>query len=73
MNEILCNNNNDNDKFLEENKIIFKKYKPIMKIDIGSFGNIYSIIDIKNKNLYAMKIENKNAYPKILESEAYYL
>ena len=73
MNEILGKNEDDCDKFLEENKIIFKKYKPIKKLDNGAFGNIYSIIDIKNNNLFAMKIENKNFYPKTLESEAYYL
>ena len=75
MNEISSkiNNNTDKDQFLEENKIIFKKYKPIKKIDSGAFGNIYSIIDIKNKNLLAMKTEKRNTYPNILESEAYYI
>ena len=75
MNEISSkiNNNTDKDQFLEQNKIIFKKYKPIKKIDSGAFGNIYSIIDIKNKNLLAMKTEKRNTYPNILESEAYYI
>ena len=75
MNEISSKNvnKNDNDKFLEGNKIIFKKYKPIKKIDNGTFGNIYLIKDIKYNDLLAMKVEEKNTYPNILESEAYYL
>ena len=61
------------DEFLDENKIIFKKYKPIKKLDHGSFGNIYSVIRLKDKSVFAMKIESKNARIKSLESEAYYL
>ena len=62
-----------NDSFLEENKCIFKKYKPIKKIGHGSFGNIYSAIRLKDKTVFAMKTEKKMPSNKILESESYYL
>ena len=64
---------NINDSFLKENKYIFKKYKPIKKIGYGHFGNIYSVIRLKDKNIFAMKTENIKSNIKILESEAYYL
>ena len=75
MEEISHNLNNNiiRDKFLEENKIIFKKYKPIKKIDKGAFGNIYSVYSLKDRKNYAMKTEKINAEPKTLESEAFYL
>ena len=61
------------DNFLEENKIIFKKYKPICKIGEGAFGNVYSTVRLKDKSVFAMKTEKKASESKILESEAYYL
>ena len=64
---------NINDSFLEENKYIFKKYKPIKKIGQGAFGNIYSTIRLKDKAVFAMKTEKNNLEKKSLESEAYYL
>ena len=74
MNEQLKNNQNNNmDTFLEENTVVFKKYKPILKIDRGAFGNIYAAIRLKDKTIFAMKTEDINAQQKTLESEAYYL
>ena len=64
---------NINDCFLEENKYIFKKYKPIKKIGQGAFGNIYSTIRLKDKAVFAMKTEKINLKSKSLESEAFYL
>ena len=61
------------DNFLKEDTFIFKKYKPIKKIGIGAFGDIYSVIDLNYKKSFAMKTENIEAEPKSLESEAYYL
>ena len=61
-----------NDSLLKENQLIFKKYKPIKKIGQGSFGSIYSVIRLKDKSCFAMKIEKINLN-KILETEAYYL
>ena len=54
--------NNDktlDDSFLKENEYIFKKYKPIKKIGKGTFGNIYSTIRLKDKNVFAIKTEKK--------------
>ena len=62
-----------NDSFLKENKVIFKKYKPLQKIGKGAFGKIYSTIRLEDKNVFAMKTERKNALRKMLETEAYFL
>ena len=66
-------NENLNDMFLKEYKFIFKKYKTIKKIGEGSFGNIYSVIRLKDKNVFAMKTEKINAKDKMLKSEAFNL
>ena len=62
------------DSFIGENRYIFKKYKTLKHIGKGSFGNIYSVIRLKDKTTFAMKVEkiNKNV-STLLESEAYYL
>ena len=62
-----------NDSFINENQIIFKKYKPIKIIGKGSFGKIYSTIRLPDKNVFAMKTEKKISDKNILETEAYYL
>ena len=54
-----------NDSFLDNNICIFKKYKPIKKIGKGNFGIIYSIIRLKDRKLFAMKIEKKMDYQKL--------
>ena len=64
---------NLNDLFLKKYKYIFKKYKPIKKIGKGSFGNIYSVIRLKDKSAFAMKTERIDAKEKMLESEAFTL
>ena len=61
------------DSFLSENKIIFKKYKPIKEIGNGAFGKIYSTIRIEDKSVYAMKTEKRTPFSNILETEAYFL
>ena len=43
MNESLC------DLFLEENKYIFKKYKPIKKIGVGFLEMFIPLLDSKTK------------------------
>ena len=62
-----------NNSFLNENKIIFKKYKPIKEIGTGAFGKIYSTIRIEDKSVFAMKVEKRTPCSKILETEAYFL
>ena len=61
------------DDFLLNNKLIFKKYKPIEKIGSGSYGNVYSAKRIVDKCMFAMKTEKITTIEKTLESEAYYL
>ena len=63
----------EKDNFLEENTLIFKKYKPIKKIGYGASGNIYSIIRLSDKSVFAMKTEQKSKKEKYLELEAYNL
>ena len=61
------------DNFLEENDIIFKKYKIIKRIGKGSFGVIYLVERIIDKKLFALKAEKIKSRDNFLESEAYYL
>ena len=61
------------DSFLEENNIIFKKYKPIKVIGIGAFSKIYSAIRISDKAVFAIKTEKKSAFKNHLKNEAYNL
>ena len=63
---------NLNDSFLDNNYYIFKKYKPLKKIGHGAFSNVYSVMRLKDKKIFAMKTE-KITKRKMLESEAYYL
>ena len=62
-----------NDSFLKENKVIFKKYKPLKIIGKGAFGKIYSTIRLKDKSVFAMKTEKIIPSRKMLETEAYFL
>ena len=61
------------DSFISENKIIFKKYKPLKKIGQGNFSKIYSVLSLKDKEIYALKVEKKNSEHKLLKSEAFCL
>ena len=67
------NINKYDDNFIKKNQLIFKKYKPIKKIGCGNFGNIYSVIRIKDKQLFALKAEKITSESKMLESEAFFL
>ena len=63
----------EKDSFIEKNKCIFKKYKPVKKIGRGSFGKIYHVVRLKDNAAFAMKVEKIDAVQKTLEREAYYL
>ena len=63
----------ESDNFIEENRCIFKKYKPVKKIGRGSFGKIYHVVRLKDNAAFAMKVEKIDAIQKTLEREAYYL
>ena len=59
--------------FLKKYPLVFKKYQVIKKIANGAFSEIYSGINIINKEKVALKIEKRNAINKYLESECYTL
>ncbi len=52
------------------NKLYFNKYKPIEKLGEGSFGIIYSVLNIIDREIYAMKLESKLSGQNLLEYEA---
>ena len=54
-------------------KIFFGKYKPEKKLGEGSFGKIYSAVNVTDGEHYALKMENKESGQNLLESEAYFL
>ena len=52
--------NNHNDDI--ESKIYFSKYKPEKKIGEGSFGKIYSAVNIHTNEKFALKMVGKNSF-----------
>ena len=66
-------NNNFNSNFIKKYPLVFKKYRPIKKIANGSISEIFSGINIHNKEKVAIKIEKRNIINKKLESECYAL
>mgnify|MGYP003336294750 CR=1 FL=1 len=46
------------------NRLFFNKYKPIKKLGEGSFGKIYSAININNKQKFALKMVISFIYNK---------
>lgn len=56
-----------------ESKIFFSKYKPEKKIGEGSFGKIYSAINVNTNENFALKMELREGGQNLLESEAYVL
>ena len=62
-----------NDKFIMENPIIFKKYKVIKKLGVGSFGEVYLGKTIENNEYVAIKVERRKILNPLLQSEAFIL
>lgn len=56
-----------------EHKLYFNKYKPETKIGEGSFGKIYSAVNVNTNEAFALKLESREAGHNLLESEAYVL
>ena len=48
-----------------DNKIYFSKYKTIKKIGEGSFGKIYSAVNISNQEKLAIKFVNISIFLNI--------
>ena len=57
-------------KNILKNNVIFKKYKLLNEIGIGSFSFVYSAKNILNKAKVAVKLEDKLSKLHLLESEA---
>ena len=55
------------------NKLIFKKYRVLSLIGIGSFGFVFGGINVKDKTNVALKVEDWKKKGDILESETYIL
>ena len=67
-------NEKENESFLKENKIIFKKYHPIKAIGKGTFSTVYASINIITKALVAIKAEKRGKDNiQLLQSEAFLL
>ena len=64
---------NNDDNFIKNNPLIFKKYRPIKKLAIGTFSEVYSGINIYTKEKVAIKLEKRNIKNKYLDSECYLL
>ena len=53
--------NENEDKFIKENPIIFKKYKVIKKLKEGAFGVVYLGKTIENNVYVALKVEKRKS------------
>ena len=54
-------------------KIIFGKYKALKIIGIGSFGGVFQGINIKTKEIIALKFEKRDANSNLLREECVFL
>jgi serine/threonine protein kinase len=48
---------NQGDDF--QRRLFFNKYKPVKKLGEGSFGKIYSAVNISNQQNFALKMVKK--------------
>ena len=45
--------------FIQQNKLLFKKYKPLKLIGKGTFSNVYLSLNTKTNKYVAIKAEKK--------------
>ena len=64
---------NDEDEFIKENPIIFKKYRVKKKLGEGAFGDVYLGQSIHDNDYVAIKTEIRKIIKPILETEAFLL
>ena len=74
MQNISNDKNEENDLFILQNKLLFKKFHPIKPIGKGTFSTVYLCINIKNDSYVVIKAEkrSKNGV-ELLETEAFVL
>ena len=65
--------NNKESLFIKKYPLIFKKYRPLIKITNGAFSEIYYGINIQNNRKVAIKTEYRFTLNKLLESESFLL
>ena len=63
----------EEDIFLKENPIVFKKYRVKRKLGEGAFGDVYVGQTIQTNEYVAIKVEQRKIIKPILESEAFLL
>ena len=69
----MLDDEDNEDKFLKENPIVFKKYKVIKKLNEGAFCKIYLGKPIKNNEYVVLKVEPRKIINPTLETEAFLL
>lgn len=55
---------------MNDEKLIFGKYKTDVKLGEGSFGKIYSAVNIQTGEKFALKFEDRKDCHNLLEGEA---
>ena len=63
----------EEDQFIKENPIVFKKYKVIKKLGEGAFGDVFLGKKIDDGSYVAIKVEQRKIIKPILETEAFLL
>ena len=63
----------EGDKVIKENPIIFKKYKVKRKIGEGAFGEVYLGQAIEDNAYVALKVETRKIAKPISESKSFFL
>ena len=66
-------NEEEEDKFLKENPVVFKKFIVKRKFGEGAFGEVYLGQTIEKKEYVALKVEPKKIAKPILQNEAFTL
>ena len=66
-------NEEEEDKFLKENPVVFKKYQVKRRLGEGAFGEVYLGQAIEDKSYVALKVEPRKIAKPVLQSEAFLL
>ena len=65
MQNISNDKNDENDLFILQNKLLFKKFHPIKPIGKGTFSTVYLCINIKNDSYVVIKAEKRSKNVRI--------